>query len=161
MSNIYSPYASGLGNSAAYQVAGKPYLTGSLIESESGAVAPLKNEYVVEFPTVARRIIIQNFSPSTDIIVYFSPKAQSPSTLTGNHFALIPCHTGSLDLDVKCTKLYITAGNHGSFTNPANSDAVVAGGFQIRAELTGIPASDMYELSGSGINVSTYSDGHN
>lgn len=157
---LYSPRASGLGNSAAYQVAGKPYLTGSLIESELGALALVRKEYVVEFPTVARRIVVQNFSPSTDIVVYFSPKGESPSTFTGNHLALIPCHTGSLDLDIKCTKLYITAGKAGTFSNAADASAVVAGGFQVRAELTGIPASDMYELTGSGINVSTYSDGH-
>ena len=97
----YQPRASGLGNSAAYQVAGKPYLTGSTIEAEGtvGGV-PVRKEYVVEFPTVTKRIVVNNVSPSTDIILYFSPKAEAPATLTGNHIALIPCHTGSLDLDI-------------------------------------------------------------
>ena len=156
----YNPRASGLGNSAAYQVAGKPYLTGSKIESE-GTVGGVFNrkEYVVEFPTVTKRIVVNNFSPSTDIILYFSPKAEAPATLTGNHIALIPCHTGSLDLDIKCTKLYITAGAAGTFNNPADNTAYVVGGFQVRAELTGIPADEMYALTGSGINASRYGDG--
>ena len=156
----YNPRASGLGNSAAYQVAGKPYLTGSTIEAEGtvGGV-PNRKEYVVEFPTVTKRIVVNNISPSTDIILYFSPKADAPATLTGNHIALIPCHTGSLDLDIKCTKLYITAGAAGTFNNPLDNTAYVAGGFQVRAELTGIPADEMYALTGSGINVSRYGDG--
>ena len=158
----YNPRASGLGNSAAYQVAGKPYLTGSTIEAEGtvGGV-PARKEYVVEFPTVTKRIVVNNVSPSTDIILYFSPKADAPTTLTGNHIALIPCHTGSLDLDIKCTKLYITAGAAGTFSDPADNTAYVAGGFQVRAELTGIPADEMYALTGSGINVSRYGDGQN
>jgi hypothetical protein len=156
----YYPKSSGLGNSAAYQVAGKPFLTGSTIDAEGTVGGVLaRKEYVVEFPTVTKRIVVNNVSPSTDIILYFSPKAAAPATVAGNHVALIPCHTGSLDLDIKCTKLYITAGAAGTFSNPADNTGYLVGGFQVRAELTGIPATEMYALTGSGINVSNTSDG--
>jgi hypothetical protein len=46
-------------------------------------------------------------------------------------------------MNVKCKEVYIKA--------------VGESGFELAAELTGIPSAEMYELTGSGINVSTYS----
>ena len=155
--STYSPRASGLGNSAAYQVAGKPYLTGSAIAAETSKNYVNSKEYKVEFPTVTRKVTIYNFSNDADLAVYFSPKATAPATITGVHFAIVGCQTGSIELNIKCKELYISpfptndyAGGGGNF----------AGGiFGVAAELTGVPASDMYELTGSGINVSTYGNG--
>ena len=156
---IYSPRGSGLGNSAAYQVAGKPYLTGSEIATESGVNYVTSKEYKVTFPAVTRKFTVYNYSANADIVVYFTSKATAPATMTGVHFAIVGCQTGSLEMDVKCKEVYISpfptndyGGDGGNFD---------AGLFGVAAELTGIPTSDMYELTGSGINVSTYSDGHN
>ena len=156
---LYSPHASGLGNSAAYQVAGKPYLTGSAIDNESAKTYVTSKEYKVEFPTVTRKVTIYNYSTDADLAVYFSPKATAPATLTGIHFAIVPCRSGSLEMNIKCKELYISpfatndyAGSGGDFA---------AGVFGVSAELTGVPASDMYELTGARINVSNYGDGQN
>jgi len=155
---LYSPQASGLGNSAAYQVAGKPYLTGSQVDAESAKNFITSKEYKVTFPTVTRSIQVKNLSADADLAVYFSPKATAPATLTGAHFAIIPAMTGSITLGIKCKEIYISpfptndyGGSGGDFN---------AGSFGVAAELTGVPTSEMYELTGSGINVSTYGDGH-
>ena len=96
----YSPRASGLGNSAAYQVAGKPYLTGSTLAADDVGT--------VQFPTVSRSFTLVN---------------------TGNSYTYIK--------------------------------AIAETGFECLAELTGIQAQDMYVLTGSGINISRYTDGIN
>jgi hypothetical protein len=154
---LYSPHASGLGNSAAYQVAGKPYLTGSAIAAETSKNYLNSKEYKVEFPTVTRKVTIYNYSNDADLAVYFTSKAVAPATIVGVHFAIVGCQTGSIEMNIKCKELYISpfptndyGGSGGNF---------VAGTFGVSAELTGVPASDMYALTGSGINVSTYGDG--
>jgi len=155
--STYSPRASGLGNSAAYQVSGKPYMTGSAIGAETSKNYGNSKEYKVEFPTVSRKVTIYNYSKDADLAVYFSPKATAPATISGVHFAIVPCQSGSLEMNIKCKELYISpfptndyAGGGGNFA---------AGTYGVMAELTGIPASDMYALTGSGINVSTYTNG--
>jgi hypothetical protein len=162
----YSPRASGLGNSAAYQVAGKPYLTGSAIEGEpaSGNTWFTRKEYKITFPTVTRKVTITNYCSSSDIAVYFVPKATSPSVVTGNHFAVVRHTSGSLEMNVKCTELYITPGAVGandavSLFNPGLAAGANFGAVGIMAELTGVPATEMYTLSGSGISVAHTSDG--
>ena len=153
----YSPRASGLGNSAAYQVAGKPYLTGSAIAAEvSAKLLPLRDIYTITFPTVTKRVVIKNHSNVTDIAVFFANPATAPAAATGVHFNIIPANTGSFDASIKCKELFIVAGKEGTFINPADNTVYGAGAFTLFAELTGVPASDMYELSGSGINVSTH-----
>ena len=160
--SLYNPKASGLGNSAAYQVAGKPYLTGSAIAGENGVSYITSKEYKVEFPTVARRFTVYNYSNDADLAVYFTPKGLTNGTISGIHFAIVPNKTGSFTMDVKCKEIYISpypTGHHAPLVN--GNDDFNDGLFGVAAELTGIPATDMYELTGSGINVSRYSDGHN
>jgi len=155
--SLYNPRASGLGNSAAYQVAGKPYLTGSAIAAETSKSYINSKEYKVEFPTVARRITIFNYSVDADLAVYFVPKATAPAALTGIHFAIVPNQTGSFTMDVKCKEVYISPFPTNHYDGSADNFA--GGVFGVSAELTGIPAEDMYALTGSGINVSTYGNG--
>ena len=157
--STYSPRASGLGNSAAYQVAGKPYLTGSAIDNEASKNYGNSKEYKVEFPTVTRKVTIYNYSKDADLAVYFSPKATAPATITGVHFAIVGCQTGSLEMNIKCKELYISPFPTNDYAGAGGNFA--AGTFGVSAELTGVPASDMYALTGSGINVSTYGDGQN
>tara|TARA_B100000131_G_scaffold284768_1_gene293609 strand:+ start:43 stop:528 length:486 start_codon:yes stop_codon:yes gene_type:complete len=160
--SLYNPRASGLGNSAAYQVAGKPYLTGSAIGAESGnKLVPVRDIYKITFQNVTRRVVVKNHSLATDIAVYFSNPAGAPAATTGVHFNIIPANTGSFDASIKCKELFIVAGKEGTMSNPANTEAYAAGAFTVFAELTGVPSSEMYELTGSGINVSTYCDGQN
>ena len=173
---LYSPYASGLGNSAAYQVAGKPYLTGSTMsfqnnvnlsgDTTGGATGP-SNEYKVTFPTVTRSVTITNFSTGSNIVVYFSPKATSPSTIIGSHYRIVDSGGTSITMNIKCSELYISplpTGKVDYFSFGQVGGDPTQGhfeGFNVFAELTGVPSAEMYELTGSGINVSTYTDGQN
>jgi len=164
---IYSPRASGLGNSAAYQVAGKPYLTGSLLTFENGVNLSTSNEYKVTFPTVTKRVTISNYATGSNLAVYFSPKATSPSTITGTHYRIVDSGGTSVTMNIKCSELYISplpTGKVDYFSFGQVGGDPTQGhfeGFNVFAELTGVPSAEMYELTGSGINVSTYTDGQN
>ena len=155
--SLYNPRASGLGNSAAYQVAGKPYLTGSATAAETSKSYVNSKEYKVEFPTVTRKVTIYNYSDDADLAVYFSPKATAPATLTGVHFAIVPSRSGSLEMNIKCKELYISPFPTNDYAGAGGNFA--SGIYGVSAELTGVPAEDMYALTGSGINVSTHSNG--
>ena len=76
----YSARASGLGNTAAYQVAGRPFLTGSLVQNGDGSGKNVK--------------------------VAFS--ATGITGAGGEHFLLAPVADGGqpLVLDVKCTSIF-------------------------------------------------------
>ena len=136
----YSPRSSGLGNSAAYQVAGKPYLTGSTLAADDVGT--------VQFPTVSRSFTLVN-TGSGDLRIYFdNPVDGSDDTEAETHlhrFTL--AQDASITMNVKCTTFYIKA--------------IAETGFECLAELTGIQAQDMYVLTGSGINISRYTDGIN
>ena len=139
--SLYSPRASGLGNSAAYQVAGKPYVTGSTVESNPGAAG---GEVKVTFPTVTKRITI-GVTGSAALRFHFDSLASAPAVGTGFHFVPIFPTTANanhtFEIGAKCTELYVSGIGAGQ------------SGFVLYAELTGIPASEMYVLTGSGINA--------
>ena len=143
---IYNAAGNGLGNSAAYQVAGKPYLTGSTIGP--GEVA------TISFSGVTRSFtLINTGSVGSPLYMYFdNPKAGSDFTEAETHLHRITLDPGdSLTMNVKCSEVYVRAdaGSSGEY------------GFECAAEITHIPRTDMYALTGSGINVPKYSDGIN
>ena len=166
-SALYSPHVSGLGNSAAYQVSGKPYLTGSVIKEENNKGYANSKEYKVTFPNVTKKVTIINNSTGSNIAVYFNPKSESPSQITAVNYVVIPGSiatsvTGSFTMEIKCKELYISVGPFGAISAQQTGEiGGAAESFGVVAELTGIPATEMYELSGSGINTSIASDGHN
>jgi hypothetical protein len=123
----YTNYTSGLGNVAAYQVSGKPFLTGSSV-----AATAVKK---IEFPNVTKSFTLVN-TGSADIRMYFIDPDVSPAADTGLHRFTLSSNS-SFTMDVKCTELYIKA--------------VGDSGFELVAELTGIPSTTMYKLTGSGI----------
>ena len=174
---LYSPRASGLGNSAAYQVAGRPFLTASLVEAETtGTTVYTRKEYKVTFPGVTRKLEVTNFCSGTALAVYFVPReaAGDSGPLRHGQYVVVPpvndVHgTSSYVAEVKCKELYIVAAPQAHLTGGIGPDVgggiyaaatISAGSFGVTAEITGIPASDMYQLSGSGINAPTASDGH-
>ena len=170
---IYSPRGSGIGNSAAYQVAGKPYATASVVDYETSKTFRNSKEYKVTFPTVTRSVTITNNCSGSNLAIHFVSKATSPSAITAGQYVLVPCTnivgdtTGSFTMNIKCKELYISPGPQHATT--AFGSAGVVGGplqeadannFSIFAELTGVPPEEMYELSGSGISAARNSDGH-
>tara|TARA_R100000458_G_C8048574_1_gene96750 strand:- start:114 stop:467 length:354 start_codon:yes stop_codon:yes gene_type:complete len=82
-------YGVGLHNVGSYQVAGKPYLSASLIEEETKEFS---------FPNVTKKIIIEN-TGSASVYFHFinspSSKFELPSTK-------------KIEIDVKCVSLYVS-----------------------------------------------------
>tara|TARA_E500000318_G_C3568576_1_gene216784 strand:+ start:1525 stop:1980 length:456 start_codon:yes stop_codon:yes gene_type:complete len=141
----------GLRNVGSYQVSGTPFVTGS---------SNLDDEkvHMVEFPYVSKSVTVINTNSNSgeDIRVHFQSGSSTAVTVAGDagaqttsesgdvlgkfHFITVPSGFASVTFDVKCTKLYISQN-----TNVANL------GYQVFAELTQIPTSSMYSLTGSGI----------
>ena len=167
---IYSAKSNGIGYAPAYQVAGKPYLTGSIVESEAAGNAYTRREYRVTFPSVTRYVKIINNCSSSELAVYFSPReaAGQSGPISNAQYYAIPStqlgFTGSFEANIKCNELFIMAacvgGLTGSVFQPDAGAAVNAGAFSVFAELTHIAPGEMYPLTGSGINANNFSDGH-
>jgi len=146
----------GLRNVGSYQVSGVPWVTGS----DNLANAKV---HMIEFPYVTKKLTVLNITAgpvdsSAAILVHFAsgsgtaavtiPGDSGAKTITpgsdviaGFHYAPILL-SGSLEMNVKCKKAYI------SNFNGATSAYVVI------AELTNIPTSRMPHLTGSGITDS-------
>ena len=115
-------YGVGLHNVGSYQVAGRPYCaTGSTGTSRTD----------ITFPDVSKELVVLNRHASNDLFIFF--------------------HTGSSDsnrfkvkageqqtFSVKCKEVFLT----GSATSTT---------YTLYASLTQIPASRMYDLTGSGV----------
>ena len=86
---VANVYGVGLRNVGSYQVAGKPYLTGSSI----GA-----GESSYSFPNVTKKIIIEN-TGSYDLGFYFSASSDQQFVLPGGK---------SVEIDIKCTKVFMS-----------------------------------------------------
>ena len=141
--NFYST-GPGLGNAPSYQVSGTPYVTGSTITD--GA------EVVINFPAVTQEINVLhtglNTDTDTDIRVHFDSKNDSTRVIGRRHYITVPgpaggqAAFGQLIIPCKCTRIYLSSA--GASGNTAK--------FEIHAALTGIAPSQMFELTGSGIN---------
>lgn len=157
-----SPYRTlghgvGLGNVGSYQVSGMPWVTGTL-DLNSGKI------HMVEFPYVSRKVTVMNTGANGVILVMF----QSGSTTTEitfpgpsgaqnfatsadvyANFHYVPIsQNGSISIEAKCAKVYIANLTADSRWGGSGVDNL---GYTIAADLTNIPARQMYELTGSGI----------
>jgi len=145
-------YTAGLRNVGSYQVSGTPWVTGS---------ATLDDDKVhrISFPYVTKSITVINPNSTSghDIRLHFQSGsgvtahtadgetgaqiiADSADVIANNHYSTIPPGNGSVTLNVKCAKIYIS---NGSGTSSLD--------YQVFAELTQIPTGSMYALTGSGI----------
>jgi hypothetical protein len=138
----------GLTSVGSYQIAGTPYLSSSTL----AATKTMK----FTLPAVSKRLYIENTTPAnadTSITLSFQPPTDTGVASLGHIFTInspfdvhapnafiLSGSSTSIDMDIKCTEFYLTAGTGGTVT------------YQIYAELTGIAPKQMFELSGSGIN---------
>ena len=127
-------YHVGLNHVGAYQVAGKPYITGS-------ATLAANAEVHYRFPKVARSVTVINFG-NEDINVHFASKADE-RTIDGLHYIPLDSDEDSITMNVKCQEIFISRPNDGG----GNGD------FRVIAELTNITGSLMYPLTGSGLTT--------
>ena len=126
---LYSPHASGLGNSAAYQVSGKPYAFTGAAPVNTG------DPTEIAFPTVTKQItFINNGATGEDIKIGFSHAGVDGSGTTANYILVQPLADGGvpITLDTKITKLYIISHN----------DSHTAA-YSLYAALTGVPDEDL------------------
>ena len=122
-------WSAGLGHVPAYQVAGQPFITGSLTIM-SGV------QEKIEFPYVARSVTVINRT-NVDLRVHFTDKDKGDTT-NGLHYITLGDNKDSMTFNVKCKEIYVTSqGDNGAY--------------EVFAELTGIRTREMFELTGSGI----------
>ena len=144
-------YRQGLGNSAAYQVSGHPFITGS-------ATVNNNTQIQIVFPMVARKVTVTNRA-DIDLLVYFTDAtahvsdngndfgSHTENVLAGQHYVTLPTTGDKVTFEVKCKEIFI-----GNKTDNG-------GAFEVHAELTSIHPNDMYELTGSGLtDVDTTAD---
>jgi len=132
----------GIATSGAYQVSGTPYITASVILSGTQCVK-------IEFPCVTKSITVvckdankvwptSSYSGSAELFVFFGPDTITGSfpypQITKNHYLTIPSAEDGVTLDIKCSQVFI-----GRFNSNLNA------AYQIFAELTSIPAFDLYQ----------------
>ena len=143
-----SPYFTGYNNGpglssvGSYQVAGTPFLSGSTLAD--GQVLQMF------FPAVTKRLIIKNTSglANTSLILAFDNPTTNPAVGgLGNQVTIqSPADLGAgpneIDLGIKCNSIFLYSPN-------AGGNAI---SYTVIAELTGIAPSQMFELTGSGIN---------
>jgi len=146
----------GLRNVGSYQVSGMPWITGS--ENLDNAKV-----HLIEFPYVTKRVVVSNTSTgsldaggSKAILVHFESGsgttavtkpgftgaqtiAAASDVIAGFHYRAV-LMSGSLDMNIKCKKLYIS-----QFTGFRDAR------YEVFAELTNIPTQSMPLLTGSGI----------
>jgi len=136
-SNIYS---AGLRNVGSYQAAGHPWMSGS------GNISANDGRWEASFPYVTKKIYIQNTKPNASKYVWvsFQPGRDSGGTATdviNNGHAIRLYGYETIVLDVKCANLYVSG-------DGATANWKVS----VFAELTNIPAKNMWALTGSGID---------
>ena len=145
---IFGRYNVGLHNVGSYQSSGKPFITGS-------AHSAADRVHMIEFPSVSKSFTVINTNAvAEDIRVHFESGsgvtavtvpglagqqtiADTADVILGNHFISVAANA-SVTMDVKCKQFYIS-------TKTADTS------YQVFAELTNIPTSRMYNLTGSGI----------
>tara|TARA_R100000734_G_C3319048_1_gene114142 strand:+ start:5358 stop:5783 length:426 start_codon:yes stop_codon:yes gene_type:complete len=122
----------GITSVGSYQVAGKPFLTGSVVANLA--------EVQIDFPNVTKSITVINKDASGNdaIRVHFVPQAQATPNF---NFITLDAKNSSVTLNVKATSIYIS------------NDSGNSSNFELFAELTGIGPGAMFALTGPGIDA--------
>jgi len=133
-SRYYNPSGPGINSVGSFQVSGRPYLTGTLLATNSSLQ--------INFPTVTKELHFSCHTPGKYFKVYFDNPGTNPVSMQAHNFAVCSgTISGALDLNIKCDNLFII--------NDCGSTIEL----ELHAALTGIPTTSMFALSGSGINA--------
>ena len=136
VSNVYSV---GRSNVGSYQVSGRPFITGSNIETPENEII-VNREISVVFPKITKSLTVWNWSTQAASklrVTFASTGSMTNYPANGCYYELSPSE--KITLDVKCKKVYLSA---------------VGGNvlWKLYGSLTNIPAHLMYDLTGSGIS---------
>ena len=127
----------GLRNVGSYQISGHPYIT--------GAVVAAGTETKVSFPYITKKFtfILSGSTADLDdnesLRLHFVSTGSGTDVIAGKHYIPFDTHEDTLDFDVKCKEVWVSA--------PGDASA-----FFIYASLTNIPTGSMYAITGSGIS---------
>lgn len=132
---MYKNYRAGIGNVGSYQVAGRPFITGSSELKDS-------EEHKIAFPSVARSFTVINRA-TPDIRVHFHSTSSYSTVIDDKHYITLDSTNTSVTMNVKCKEIYITRDP----SIEASTDAQ----YEIFAELTQIAVEEMPDFSGSGL----------
>ncbi len=149
----YDILRQGIGSSAAFQVSGFPWITGSIITASIAykkIVLPAVAKSVTVKNVDASQIFPYNFTGSTDLLVFFGPDLTGtypPPQVTNQHCISIPA-SGSVTFDVKCSQFFVAK----------RLGVSSFGAFQALVELTSCQIADLVsgsvvdgQIDGSGI----------
>ena len=133
-------YTAGLNNVGSYQVSGYPFITGSTIAAAT--------EDKISFSTISKSVTVigsasdggGGFTDDHPLRIAFNASTAG-RVQDGKHYISIG-DGDSITFDVRCKEVYISC-----------SAGVSNGGYQVFAELTGIPSDRMSDgfLTGSGL----------
>ena len=130
----------GLGDVGAYRVSGQPWMTGS---ADLGG----GQEHVHRFPAVTREITVINHG-AKDLRVHFVSTSSDGQVISKRHFITV---SGSTLADTDSMFKFECKANAIFLTNPGANAAAGKTSYEIFAQLTPIPAAQMYHLTGSGL----------
>ena len=132
MSNSH-PYSVGINNVGSYQSSGSPYCSGSTSHANGTQV-----QY--NFPRITRSITVTNNGDHAGpaIRVHFNSTADA-GVIAGVHYVTLSGTMASQRFEVKTDKVFIS-----------NASGVAAS-YSIAAEITSIPVTSMFILTGSGL----------
>ena len=145
---LYSPRASGIGNAAAYQVAGNPFMTGSFVGNGG--------EVRIQFPYVAKSITIVNTGSAGNADALKLSLVSTSDGVTGGAIGglhLLPVFASNTNYDQAACTVKLEGKFKEIYVSDGTTSQTSMGGFYLYAELTGIPADDMFNVSGSGVNT--------
>ena len=125
-------YRNGIGNSAAYQVSGIPFMTGATLVGGE--------EDKISFPFVTNAVTVVNTGAAAMRVHYNA--SGSGNVVGGSHFITLspgamPAPLSHFTFNAKCKEIYVSS----------------VGGttYEMFAELTTISTNEMYVLTGSGL----------
>ena len=124
-------YSAGIHNVGSYQASGWPWLTASVFTGVADT------EIKTSFPMVTKSITFIQSGSNAGARIHFVSTSSGP-VVERRHYVSLNADGESLTMNVKCKEVYISVPGADSFA------------IEIQAELTNIPTSRMYTLTGSG-----------
>jgi len=123
----------------SYLVSAFPWITGSALAANT--------QHKISFPYVTKKVTVWYTGSvnGAEMRVHFAPAEAANRVVDGHHYISLNTVDDTYDFNVKCKEVYIS--------RPADGKGAIE--YKVVAEMTHIKSSEMYNLSGSGINAGT------